>query len=384
MRAREEILHAELVGRLFEAAIDPRRWAGLSADIAHAFDAGSGALLILGPQTALSYLDATANLAGPPMRDYAAYYRERDVWSLQARQPGWGSAQLGSDLVRNSEFEHTEFYTDFCRAAGVFHAIGCTVPLPDAKFGQLSIHRPRSARAFNEDDRSRLNALLPFFLRALQLRDKLQQASLGGLCGVALLDCVDTAVFLVDDELRLLHANAAAGALLVRDGALRLLDGRLVQQDSAGARSLGRMVRAVLAAAPGPQSLCLERRGRPPLLLTAAPFLAQDAPPGQSPRAVVMVRDPEAHRLPCDALRQLFGLTPAEAGVAQALAHGDALEKIAVDLDISLHTVKTHLQKLFRKTGTRRQGELVALLHATPAAMPAQGETARASRVRAM
>jgi DNA-binding CsgD family transcriptional regulator len=120
------------------------------------------------------------------------------------------------------------------------------------------------------------------------------------------------------------------------------------------------------------------------LLLTAAPFLAQDAPPGQSPRAVVMVRDPEAHRLPCDALRQLFGLTPAEAGVAQALAHGDALEKIAVDLDISLHTVKTHLQKLFRKTGTRRQGELVALLHATPAAMPAQDETARASRVRAM
>lgn len=384
MRLSEEELHAELVRRLFEAAVDPRRWAGLCADIAHAFDADSGALLVCRPQGPLSYLDVTANLAGQHMRDYEAYYRERDVWALQARQPGHEGVQLGADLIRDSEFQRTEFYTDFCRATDVFHVLGCMVPLWDAEIGQLSIHRPRSAQPFNADDRRRLDALLPFFRRALQLRHQLRQANQAGQCGVALLDCLDTAVFLVDEELRLLHANAAAGALLVRGSALRLLNGRLMQQDSGSAPSLGRMVRAALAATPGPQSLCLERRGHPPLLLTAAPFPAPDAPPGQRPRAVVMARDPEAHQLSCDALRQLFGLTPAEAGVAQALAHGDALDEIAVDLTISLHTVKTHLQKLFRKTGTRRQGELVALLHAAPVAMPPEEESARASRIRVM
>ena len=384
MRASEEVLHAELVCRLFEAAVDPRRWTGLSADIARAFGADSGTLVLHCPHSALNYLDVTANMAGQPMLDYAAYYRERDVWALQARQPGHEGAQLGADLICDSKFEHTEFYTDFCRGTGIFHALGCMVPVQGAEFGLLSIHRPRSAHAFNADDKHRLDALLPYFQRALQLRNQLQQANLAGQCGVALLDCLDTAVFLVDEDLRLLHANVAAGALLVRGSALRLLNGRLTQQDSGSAHSLGRMVHAVLAAAPGPQSLCLERRGHPPLLLTAAPFPAPDAPPGQRPRAVVMARDPEAHKLPCNALRQLFGLTQAEAGVAQALAHGDALDKIAVDLDISLHTVKTHLQKLFRKTGTRRQGELVALLHAAPVAMPPEDESARASRVRVM
>jgi hypothetical protein len=294
MRASEEVLHAELVCRLFEAAVDPRRWTGLSADIARAFGADSGTLVLHCPHSALNYLDVTANMAGQPMLDYAAYYRERDVWALQARQPGHEGAQLGADLICDSKFEHTEFYTDFCRGTGIFHALGCMVPVQGAEFGLLSIHRPRSAHAFNEDDKHRLDALLPYFQRALQLRNQLQQANLAGQCGVALLDCLDTAVFLVDEDLRLLHANVAAGALLVRGSALRLLNGRLTQQDSGSAHSLGRMVHAVLAAAPGPQSLCLERRGHPPLLLTAAPFPAPDAPPGQRPRAVVMARDPEA------------------------------------------------------------------------------------------
>jgi len=187
----------------------------------------------------------------------------------------------------------------------------------------------------------------------------------------AALNHIDTGVFLVDGELHLLHANAAAVALLERDTVLRLHGDKLLQDAGCGERSLARVVRAVLAAGQGPQALCLLRCQHQPLLLTVAPFQPQDVLPVLPPCAIVMVADPESRRLSRDILRQLFDLTPAEASVAQALAHGEALEDIAAELAVSLATIKTHLQKLFRKTGTCRQGELVAMLHGSPAALPA-------------
>ncbi|NVM76554.1 DNA-binding CsgD family transcriptional regulator [Duganella sp. SG902] len=190
----------------------------------------------------------------------------------------------------------------------------------------------------------------------------------------AALNRMDIAVFLVDAELRLLHANAAAAALLERDTALRRHGDKLLQDALGGERTLAQLVATVLNAPSDidvPHALSLPRQQRQPLLLTVVPYVPYVPTPGLPslpPCAIVMASDPETHRLPRQLLMELFDLTPAEAGVAQALAHGEALEDIAAALDISMHTVKTHLQKLFRKTGTRRQGELVSILHGMPAA----------------
>ncbi|MTV38130.1 helix-turn-helix transcriptional regulator [Duganella radicis] len=187
----------------------------------------------------------------------------------------------------------------------------------------------------------------------------------------AALNHMDIAIFVVDVELHLLHANAAATELLQRDTALRLHGDKLLQDAVSGERSLAQLVAAVLDPASdtdNPHAFSLPRHNRQPLLLTAVPHVPSRELPSLPPCAIVMASDPETHRLPRQLLMELFDLTPAEAGVAQALAHGAALEDIAAALDISLHTVKTHLQKLFRKTGTRRQGELVSILHGMPAA----------------
>lgn len=190
-------------------------------------------------------------------------------------------------------------------------------------------------------------------------------------CLDAALNHMDMAVFVVDAGLRLLHANAAALELLQRDTALRLQGDKLFQDAASGERSLAQTVCAVLGApheASTSHALSVQRRDRPPLLLTVVPFAPPADPAALPACAIVMASDPDHHRLSPQLLMELFSLTPAEAGVAQALARGEALEDIAAALDISLHTVKTHLQKLFRKTGTRRQGELVSVLHGVPAA----------------
>jgi DNA-binding CsgD family transcriptional regulator len=58
-------------------------------------------------------------------------------------------------------------------------------------------------------------------------------------------------------------------------------------------------------------------------------------------------------------LRLQFGLTPAEAVVASEIVTGGGIEDCAGRIGISQTTARTHLHRIFEKTGTKRQAQLV-------------------------
>jgi DNA-binding CsgD family transcriptional regulator len=58
----------------------------------------------------------------------------------------------------------------------------------------------------------------------------------------------------------------------------------------------------------------------------------------------------------------VYGLSPVQREVARRIADGASLNEIAVDLDISPHTVRTHLDRVYEKTGVRTQTALVRVL----------------------
>jgi DNA-binding CsgD family transcriptional regulator len=72
--------------------------------------------------------------------------------------------------------------------------------------------------------------------------------------------------------------------------------------------------------------------------------------PDAAARGFGAMRETEAHAL----------LTPRELEVLAALAEGMTNKAIARHLDISLHTVKFHIESLFRKLGARTRTEAVA------------------------
>lgn len=224
------------------------------------------------------------------------------------------------------------------------------------------------------DSQGWLPTLLPHLERALQLRSRLAHNDMAEHCSVAALDALATAVVLLDTGLTVLYANGAAGALFGAESPLQLRGARLAQTASRGAQTLAHMVRrAVRCLEPGalsgpaqaPQSLCLPRSGHLPLTLSVAPFMLGSG----RPCAIVMARDPETVTASAEVLQQLFELTPAEAAVSRALAAGASLEDIAASTGVSVNTVKTHLHHVYSKTSTRRQGELIALIHGSTATL---------------
>jgi DNA-binding CsgD family transcriptional regulator len=97
--------------------------------------------------------------------------------------------------------------------------------------------------------------------------------------------------------------------------------------------------------------------------------LPGDADPGQIDAAIravaagLVVRLPGARENGFGAMGETLGhalLTPRELEVLAALAEGMTNKAIARRLDISLHTVKFHVESLFRKLGARTRTEAVA------------------------
>jgi DNA-binding CsgD family transcriptional regulator len=98
-------------------------------------------------------------------------------------------------------------------------------------------------------------------------------------------------------------------------------------------------------------------------------LLPRDADASQIDAAIravaagLIVRSPAAREAGFGAMRETDAhalLTPRELEVLAALAEGMTNKAIARRLDISLHTVKFHVESLFRKLGARTRTEAVA------------------------
>lgn len=105
-----------------------------------------------------------------------------------------------------------------------------------------------------------------------------------------------------------------------------------------------------------------------PLTVMVAPIGTGIAGKG----AVLFVSDPsEPVELSIEAICGLYGLTPAEGRLALGLTNGYKLDDLAEEWSVSMHTVRSQLRQIFRKTDTSRQSELVKLILTGPAALKA-------------
>lgn len=105
-----------------------------------------------------------------------------------------------------------------------------------------------------------------------------------------------------------------------------------------------------------------------PLTIMVAPIGTGVAGKG----AVLFVSDPmEPVELSVETICRLYTLTPAEGRLTHGLANGHKLDDLAEEWGVSMHTVRSQLRQVFRKTETSRQSELVKLILTGPAALQA-------------
>jgi DNA-binding CsgD family transcriptional regulator len=180
------------------------------------------------------------------------------------------------------------------------------------------------------------------------------------------LDHLRAGAILLDRRGRIISMNARAAS--IRDRLFHIQSGQLTPRDTEMASPFGRMLQGVSAAAHaheiGPdKALRLRCPDGSSFLARAAPLVGPAIDIFMRARILLLLTPLEAagfesvHRL-----RNVFGLTRAEARLAGCLAAGDDLASAAERLGVSQGTLRGALKAIFRKTGAKRQAELVGLL----------------------
>ncbi len=78
--------------------------------------------------------------------------------------------------------------------------------------------------------------------------------------------------------------------------------------------------------------------------------------------AIFITEAAEANHHGVDGLAEAFGLSKAETRTLKALAETQDPTEVAARLNIAHSTVKSHLRKIFQKTNTSRQADLLRLV----------------------
>ncbi len=100
---------------------------------------------------------------------------------------------LGQEIVPASQLRQTEYFLDYAARYGQQHMMGGKIGLPRPL--PIGLHRDAAAGAFTENERRKLELVLPHLTRALQLRNRMvpdvqtRAAEIAGLDALSL--CVD-------------------------------------------------------------------------------------------------------------------------------------------------------------------------------------------------
>lgn len=359
-----------VVDLLYDAALDDGLWQGIAGAIAEAFNSPSAVLKTCGGQLGPQLESVTDNLRiSEGQQSWAEHWHRNDLWVERSKELEMGQVFTSQSLMLDAQFERTGFYQDWTRRLDIYHMVGVLFPSTHGEIGVLGVHRPGAAGCYGEADRLRLGALFPHVRRALGLRDRLRGTPLAQNAALDALERIETGVLVVDASCIVLYANRAAERLLASAHEIRTPGRRLRLDDPGTNNRLMRLIREAVQTAGGnphmpAAALAVPRPGRLPITLLVSPWRAAWTPTDVArPAAMIFIRDPEnSESTTVQTLRELFGMTRAEAAIAVAISEGQSLEHIAIALGVGLGTVRTHLKKALTKTDTRRQAALAALV----------------------
>lgn len=359
-----ETIPATLVDDLYGAALTPTRWPAVLSDVA-AFVGGPDCRAV----TALTFMEGPppgrgwllAGVEGAPERAYEFIDgSSRHPLFVQAGALPEGYVGPSEGFAAPDDLARTTLAREYFEADGSIRGQSAVLHANNELLAAVHVLWPRRSAGWTDDAARRLTALRPHLRRSVEVYARLRSARVQSEIDQALLDRIDVAAFVLDAFGRVARVNASGEALLARRDGVERVGDRL---QCVVAAADGALQRAVTEARTGRRNVAGDGSdvvvaprvvGRPLLVFVMAL-------PGGG--AAVLARDPEQQGPHVEGLLQrLFVLTPTEARVAVRVALGEKPAEVAEVLGMAVATVRTHLKKVFDKTATTGQAQVVRLV----------------------
>ncbi|MBN3777768.1 helix-turn-helix transcriptional regulator [Burkholderia sp. Ac-20345] len=354
----------QLIGDLYEAALQPdgflevfhRVSESLGANVFHMFswDAARNApqFSIYSPRVEFDEIIAR----------YERYYGALDPRRGFVENAPLGEFVCCQDHLTERDVERSEFFQDYQIPAGFRYLMGIRFARPGSDNILLGLLRAHGRTPYSSEERAALTGMAGHLQRSINLWRDASVLHRDATLGAELMEELGLSVFALDRHSRVVFVNRAAESMLRATTCLKLENGHLsatsAPQNDALKAALTRVAKTRKS-----ESLALSGTSvaAHEIFLSIAVLSGQalQATFGDATMLVTVRRRSATPLVVAQQLRQSFGLSSAEAAVAEALISGKTPDECAASAGVSLATVRTQLRAIYEKTHSRNQAEAV-------------------------
>lgn len=283
-----------------------------------------------------------------------------------------GKIIADSEVWTPREMREMPFFADFLQPWGTHDSLNTWVRRRDdgTPWVALAMHFSKEDCPPQAEERRRLGMLLPHLRRACGVEDRLRRSQQTASDLRETLAHVPDPILLVDERAKVFHANQAATSLLREENGIRLtreetvqLQGSRNQDDLLAALARHRAHATTVSGTQPARQIVIERAEAAPLAITVQLLPSARRHASGAVAALFINTQKLVATQDLQMLRDAYGLTPAELLLVTGLMNGGSLKAVAGRQGTSYETVRTHLRRVFEKTGTNRQAALVSFVH---------------------
>ena len=359
-----------LIGDIYDTALEPVHWPEVLTQLAD-FIGGSAAAIFWKDAASKS---GTVSYGIGIEPHYIRLYFEKYI-KLDPATTGHFFAEIGepmstADLIPYDEFLETRFYQEWAIPQGLVDFVSCVLDKSVTGAALFGVFRHQRDGVVDEETRRRMRLIVPHVRRAVLIGRVIDAARVETASLTDALDGLAAGMFLVTAGGIIVHANAAGHIMLGKGDPLRIAGGRLAACEPQADQSLGAVF---LSAGTGDAVVGKQVIALPLIAADGQRYVAHVLPLTSGRRrktgaAYAAVAALFVHRAaletpsPPGIIAKAFRLTPTELRVLLAVVQVGGVPEVAEALGVAETTVKTHLARVFDKTGVHRQADLVKLV----------------------
>jgi DNA-binding CsgD family transcriptional regulator len=375
---------SDLIGGIYDCAIAPDGWPQTLGEICSLMNCMAGAIQLADLKEPRVEIFRSWGIAPNWLERYNNY--AEDLLALYRGYADIDALPLDEPLVlsRHPGGPPTEdrIYREWAKPQGMCDGLKAIVLRERGRIGTFGADRHEAVGPATDREVEILRLLLPHIRRAVTISDVMDLKTLRVDALATTLDSLSAGVIVVADGNSILHANESARRMFAAHGPVVSRRSKLAASHGGAEAELAKAITLAHRneAGIGAAGIDVALRGPAgePAIAHVLPLARGDLRTRLVPRATAAIFITQAEAVPppgLGALARSFALTPAEGRLLGRLAAGATLAEAGAALGVTLATAKTHIRRIFAKTSTTRQADLVALIHrlAPPVRGPAGG-----------
>lgn len=307
------------------------------------------------------------NIDKRSIQSYHDYYHKTDIFHPQKNSGGFLKKNVLSitDLMSYTRYEGTEYYQDFLSRQGLYHELAVALFNGEKVIGAIGLFRPKNEK-FGDSDITRLKLLSRCISGLLDKNLALQESFYYKQIHEQCNNNSPHGVIVFNEELSIIYSNPAAGELIRNISGITGTTGTTATtgtMKSKPANYPSMFVKETLASMGRNWRLGGNKKILSPSLkeytLRITPLDSGEFDCSSLSYMLSIVPEKRTNQqIPNCRLGDTFGLSTRELDVLILVLKGLTNQEIANNLFITTHTVKTHLQSIFKKMGVSNRTAL--------------------------